>query len=158
MGGSPDQQPASNQNRSCRRLSGPSHAVASQKCDQRPAEVFGRIESAIPGPTAQRGACAGEQDGSSLSRNNAWEGPPSDKKSAIADDPPAFLEIVRFHFENTTGRIVACIIDRKIYIGTGMFEDRGHVRLGRPLYLEPRSLSNVGRFQFHARSPRVHLS
>jgi hypothetical protein len=58
-------------------------------------------------------------------------GLPSEQKSAIADDPPAFLEIVRFHFENTTGRIVACIIDCKIYIGTGMLEDRGHVRLGR---------------------------
>jgi len=32
-GRSPDQQPASNQYRSCRRLSGASHAIASQKCD-----------------------------------------------------------------------------------------------------------------------------
>src|SRR5258708_23010683 len=92
---------------------------------------FGRIESAIPGPTAQRGACAGEQDCSSPSRNHASQGLPSEQTYAIPDDPPPFLEIVRFHFENTTGRIVACIIDRKIYIGTGMLEDPGHIRLGR---------------------------
>src|SRR6476620_11313207 len=85
---------------------------------------FGRIEGAIPGPTAQRGACAGKQDGSSLARDHATQRLPPEQKPAMAADPPAFLEIVCFHFENTTGRIVACIIDRKIYLGTGMLEDR----------------------------------
>src|SRR5258708_12311938 len=45
---SPDQQPASNQNRSCRSLSGPSHAIASQKCDQRPPEaLFSRRKGSL---------------------------------------------------------------------------------------------------------------
>src|SRR5258707_7691955 len=41
-GSTPDQQPASNQYRSCRRLSGASHAIASQKCDVQRRTTDGR--------------------------------------------------------------------------------------------------------------------
>jgi hypothetical protein len=63
-------------------------------------------------------------------------------KSAVAGDPPAFLEVVRFHFENATGRIVARIVDREIHVGTGMLEERGHVRLLRRVRDERRRFAS----------------
>jgi len=69
-------------------------------------------------------------------------------KSAEAGDPPAFLEVVRFHFENATGRIVARIVDREIHVGTGMLEERGHVRLLRRVRDERRRFAS-GSFDVH---------
>jgi hypothetical protein len=44
-------------------------------------------------------------------------------ESAVAGDSPAFLEVVCFHLENSTGRVVACVVDREIQVGTGVRED-----------------------------------
>src|SRR4029077_8598800 len=59
----------------------------------------------------------------------AAQGLPSEQEAAVAGDPPAFLEVVRFHFKNSPGRVVACVVNREIHIEARVREERGHVRL-----------------------------
>src|SRR5258707_8180371 len=48
MGGSPDQQSASNQNKSCRRVSGPSHQQPVDcKGHQRPQKMFSKLSGGV---------------------------------------------------------------------------------------------------------------
>ena len=59
-----------------------------------------------------------------------------------SDDPPAALEVVRFHLKNSTGRVAAGVVDREIHVGARVREERGDVRVPGRIRDEGRSFAS----------------